>query len=164
VRIEALARRPADGLRRVADPIVFAVATLLITHAIWKAYALPEAGLSFVIELAYSSFALSRITAIARLARLYRVTADVDVSRRVTDLSRGTGTGAWAIASAPTYADAATSVARPSRRQPAVRRRHGRPEEGDRLRDGLGWQTVSPVHPAPRVPTGSTAAPRRAGR
>jgi hypothetical protein len=131
VRIDAQARRPADGLRRVADPIVFAVATQLITHAVWKAYALPEAGLSFVIELACSSFTLSRVTAIARLARLYRVTADVDVSRRVTGFSRGTS--AWAIASAPTptYADAATSLARPLRRQPAVRRRRCRPEEGE---------------------------------
>lgn len=80
MRIDALARHPADGVRRIADPIVFAVATQLITHAIWNAFALPEAGRSIVIEFACSAFAVSRVAAIARLARLYRATADVDVS------------------------------------------------------------------------------------
>lgn len=160
MRIDALARRPADGLRRVADPIVFAVATQLIAHSIWKAYALPEAGLSFVIELAGNSFALSRITAIARLARLYRVTSDVDVSRRVAGFNLSTS--AWAAASAPTYADAATSSAGPSRRQPAVRRRQGTPE-GDRLRDGLRGEASRQFIPL-SASRPDRAAPRRAGR
>jgi hypothetical protein len=97
VRIDALARRPADGLRRVADPAVFAFTTQVITHVIWKAFALPEAALPVVVDIACSSFALTRLAAIGRLARGYRATADVDVSREAAASHR---TSPWTIASA----------------------------------------------------------------
>jgi hypothetical protein len=87
VRTDALARRPADGLRRVTDPLVFVLAMQVGAHAIWKTFALPEAALPVVIEVAGSCVALSRMAAIARLARLYRVTADVDISRPVAGAS-----------------------------------------------------------------------------
>jgi hypothetical protein len=71
VRVEALARRPVDGVRRVADPVLFLLATQLVTHAIWKEFGLPEAGSRVVLEAAFFSFALSRLGSIGRLARLY---------------------------------------------------------------------------------------------
>jgi hypothetical protein len=67
-----VARRSADNARQVTDPIAFAVATQLIGYAIWEAFSLPKPALSFVIELVCSAFTLSRIAAIARLARQYR--------------------------------------------------------------------------------------------
>jgi hypothetical protein len=97
VRIDALARRPSDSVRRVVDPIVFAIATQLIAHAIWKAFALPQAALPPLIEFASGSFALTRLAAIGRLARGYRATADVDVSREAAASHR---TSPWTIASA----------------------------------------------------------------
>ena len=106
MRVEALARRPADGLRRVADPILFALATQLITHAIWKGLGLPEAGLRVVLEVAVFGFALGRLAAIGRLARTYPVAA---VAGRQPSSFAGSsfGTRAWMIARATRYVDAA---------------------------------------------------------
>ena len=84
MRVEALARRPADGLRRVAAPVVVVFTMQVIAHAIWKLLALPDASLPIVLEAAFYSCLLSRFAAIARLARLYRVTAGTDLSPRVS--------------------------------------------------------------------------------
>lgn len=83
MRFDALARRPADGVRRVADPFVFALATQCIARAIWTSLALPDAALSVVTEFVCYSLALSRLAEIGRLARLYRATAEGDVSGSV---------------------------------------------------------------------------------
>lgn len=84
MRVEALAGRPADGLRRIAEPVLFFFATQVIIHAVWTGFSLPEAALPAVLEAAFFSFWLSRFSAIARLATLYRVTAGADVSLRVS--------------------------------------------------------------------------------
>jgi hypothetical protein len=106
VRVERLAHRPADGLRRVADPVLFVVATQLIIHAVWRGFGLPEAGLRVVLEVAVFGFWLRRVAAIARLARLYSVTADAD--RQSSSLAGSSrGTSAWMTARAARYVDAA---------------------------------------------------------
>jgi hypothetical protein len=106
VRVEALARRPADGLRRMADPILFALATQMLTHAIWKGFGLPEAGLRVVLEVAVFGFALGRIAAIGRLARLYPVA--VAPKRQPSSFAGSSfGTRAWMIARATRYVDEA---------------------------------------------------------
>jgi hypothetical protein len=98
VAIDVVVHRPVDRVRCVADPIVFAFAMQLIAHATWKTFSLPDPVLPVVIELACSGFALSRIAAIGRLARQYRVTCDVDIRREPS--IPAVGASAWTGASA----------------------------------------------------------------
>jgi hypothetical protein len=106
VRAEALALRPADCLRRVAEAILFVFTIQVIAHAVWTGFSLPEVALPVVLEAAFLTFWLSRLAAIARLARRYRITADAE--RQPSSLAGSSrGTSAWMTTRAARYVDAA---------------------------------------------------------
>jgi hypothetical protein len=90
----------------VAEAVLFVFATQVITHEVWTGFSLPEVALPVVLEAAVLSFWLSRIAAIGRLARLYRVTADAG-GHRSSFAGSSRGTSPWMIASATRYVDAA---------------------------------------------------------